>query len=71
MLGLFAAADGGNDDVTLFSPYRTARAPTPRAVEKAAEFLMTVTLVVPPGTAAQMVEDTEAREAQAAHDLVG
>jgi hypothetical protein len=50
---------------------RTARAPTPRAVEKAVEFLVTVTLVVPPGTAAQMVEDTEAREAQAAHDLVG
>ena len=30
---------------------------------------MTFTLAVPPGTAAQMVEDTEAREAQAAHDL--
>jgi hypothetical protein len=27
---------------------RTARAPTPRAVEKATEFLVTFTLVVPP-----------------------
>ena len=32
---------------------------------------MTFTLAVPPGTAAQEVEDTEAREAQAAHDLAG
>ena len=39
------------------------------AGEKAAEFLVTFTLAVPPGTAAQAVEDTKAREAQAAHDL--
>ena len=32
---------------------------------------MTFTLAVPPGTAAQAVADTEAREAQAAHDLAG
>src|SRR5271169_4246481 len=43
----------------------------PGAGENAAEFLVTFTLAVPPGTAAQEVEDTEAREAQAAHDLAG
>ena len=32
---------------------------------------MTFTLAVPPGTAAQAVEDAEAREAQPAHDLAG
>jgi muconolactone delta-isomerase len=37
----------------------------------ATEFLVTFTLAVPPGTAGQTVEDTKAREAQAAHDLAG
>ena len=43
----------------------------PGSGENAAEFLVTFTLAVPPGTAAQEVADTEAREAQAAHDLAG
>jgi muconolactone delta-isomerase len=33
------------------------------------EFLVTVTVTVPPGTAAQTVADTDAEEAQRAHDL--
>src|SRR5260370_213731 len=48
-----------------------APAPTPGAGEKAAEFLVTFTLAVPPGTAAQAVEDAKAREAQRTHDLAG
>jgi len=64
------------DEVTPLAPHPNDPAPTPGAVqpgagENAAEFLVTFTLAVPPGTAAQEVEDTEAREAQAAHDLAG
>ncbi len=85
-LGLFAATDGNQltevlasmplrvwrtDEVTPLSPHPNDPAPTPRARENAAEFLVTFTLVVPPGTAAQIVTDTEAREAQRAHDLAG
>jgi muconolactone delta-isomerase len=74
------------DEVTPLAPHPNDPAPTPGAVqpgavqpgagppgsgENAAEFLVTFTLAVPPGTAAQEVEDTEAREALAAHDLAG
>ncbi len=84
-LGLFAAADGDQleevlasmplrvwrtDEVTDLSPHPNdpPRGPTNSAVT-ATEFLVTFTLAIPPGTAAQTVEDTKAREAQAAHDL--
>jgi muconolactone delta-isomerase len=85
-LGLFAAADGGEleevlasmplrvwrtDEVTPLSPHPNDPPPTPGAGQKAAEFLVTFTLAVPPGTPDQTVQDTKAREAQAAHDLVG
>jgi muconolactone delta-isomerase len=83
-LGLFAAPDGDRleevlasmplrvwrtDEVTPLSPHPNDPAPTSGAREKGAEFLVTFTLAVPPGTAAQAVEDAQAREAQAAHDL--
>ncbi len=85
-LGLFAAADGDGleevlasmplrvwrtDEVTPLSPHPNDPPPAPRAAQQAAEFLVTFTLAVPPGMPAQAVEDTEAREAQAAHDLAG
>jgi muconolactone delta-isomerase len=65
------------DEVTPLSPHPndpdpvapTTGAKTPGAGQKAAEFLVTFTLAVPPGTPVQAVEDTKAREAQAAHDL--
>ena len=41
----------------------------PGANGKGSEFLVTVTVAVPPGTAAQTVADTDASEAQQAHDL--
>ncbi len=69
------------DEVTPLSPHPNDPAPTPGAGQsrpgqagpggKAAEFLMTFTLAIPPGTATEEVQDTEAREAQAAHDLAG
>ena len=83
-LGLFAAADGDRleevlasmplrvwrtDEVTPLSPHPNDPPPTPGAGQKAAEFLVTFTLAVPPGTPGQTVQDTKAREAQAAHDL--
>ncbi len=85
-LGLFAAADGDRleevlasmplrvwrtDDVTPLSPHPNDPPPTPGAGQKAAEFLVIFTLAVPPGTPDQTVQDTKAREAQAAHDLAG
>ncbi len=85
-LGLFAAADGGRleevlasmplrvwrtDEVTPLSPHQNDPAPAPGARQKAAEFLVTFSLAVPSGTAAQTVADTKAREAQAADDLAG
>jgi len=85
-LGLFAAADGERleevlasmplrvwrtDEVTPLSPHPNDPPPTPGAGGKGAEFLVTFTLAVPPGTAAQAAQDTEAREAQRAHDLAG
>ena len=85
-LGLFAAADGNRleevlasmplrvwrtDEVTPLSPHPNDPPPTPGAGQQAAEFLVTFTLAVPPGTSVQTVADTKAREAQAAHDLAG
>jgi muconolactone delta-isomerase len=65
------------DEVTPLSPHPNDPDPAtpapgagePPTGEKAAEFLVTFTLAIPPGTAAPAVADTEAREAQAAHDL--
>jgi muconolactone delta-isomerase len=65
------------DEVTPLSPHPNdpdpadPATPTPRPGDKAAEFLVTFTLAVPPGTAAQAVQDAEAGEAQSAHDLAG
>jgi len=86
-LGLFAAADGDRleevlasmplrvwrtDEVTSLSPHPNDPAPAPTSsAVTAAEFLVTFTLAVPPGTAGQAVQDTKTREAQAAHDLAG
>ena len=84
-LGLFAAADGDRlevvlasmplrvwrtDEVTPLSPHPNDPPPTPTSsAVTATEFLVTFTLAVPPGTGGQTVEDTKAREAQAAHGL--
>ena len=60
------------DEVTPLSPHPNDPNPatqTTGADKKAPEFLVTFILAVPPGTAAEMVAETEAREAQAAHDL--
>jgi muconolactone delta-isomerase len=85
-LGLFAAADGEQleevlasmplrvwrtDEVTSLAPHPNDPPPAPGAEQKAAEFLVTFTVAVPPGTPDQAVHDTRAREAQAAHDLAG
>src|SRR6266853_867953 len=85
-LGLFAADDGGRleevlasmplrvwrtDEVTPLSPHPNDPPTTPGAGQKATEFLVTFTLAIPPGTPDQTVQDTKAREAQAAHDLAG
>jgi muconolactone delta-isomerase len=84
-LGMVAAADGDHleevlasmplrvwrtDEVTPLSPHPNdpPRAPASSAVT-VTEFLVTFALAIPPGTAAQTVADTKAREAQAAHDL--
>jgi muconolactone delta-isomerase len=86
-LGLFAAADGDElervlasmplrvwrtDEVTPLSPHPNdpLRGLASSAVT-AAEFLVTFTLAVPPGTAGPTVQDAKAREARAAHDLAG
>jgi muconolactone delta-isomerase len=62
------------DEVTPLAPHPNdpdPATPAPGAGQQAAEFLVTFTPAVPPGTPAQAVEDTEVREAQAAHDLAG
>jgi muconolactone delta-isomerase len=86
-LGLFAAANGDRleevlasmplrvwrtDEVTPLSPHPNdpLRGLASSAVT-AAEFLVTFTLAVPPGTAGPTVQDAKAREARAAHDLAG
>jgi muconolactone delta-isomerase len=84
-LGLFSAADGDrleevlasmplrvwrSDEVTPLSPHpNDPPATTAGSAVTGTEFLVTFTVAVPPGTAAQAVEDAKAREAQAAHDL--
>jgi muconolactone delta-isomerase len=85
-LGLFAADNGEQleallasmplrvwrtDEVTPLSPHPNDPSPTAGAGQKAAEFLVTFTLAVPPGTPDKTVQDTKAREAQVAHELVG
>ena len=61
------------DEVTPLSPHPNDPAPDPSGppADSAVEFLTTFTLTVPPGIAAQTVQDTKAREAQRAHDLAG
>ena len=65
------------DEITPLSPHPNDPDPAdpatlpPAAGEQAAEFLVTFTLVVPPGTAAQAVQDAKACEAGSAHDLAG
>jgi muconolactone delta-isomerase len=83
-LGLFAAANGERleevlasmplrvwrtDEVTQLSPHPNDPPLMPGAGQKAAEFLVTFTLAVPPGTPDQEVQDAMAREARAAWDL--
>ncbi len=86
-LGLFAAGDGDQlgevlasmplrvwrtDEVTPLWPHPNDPPPTSASgAVTATEFLVTFTVAVPPGTASQTVQDTKAREAQAAHDLAG
>jgi muconolactone delta-isomerase len=82
-LGLFAADDADRleevlasmplrvwrtDDVTLLSPHPND--PGRRTGSRqATEFLTTFTIAVPEGTPDQAVRDTEAREAERAHEL--
>jgi muconolactone delta-isomerase len=83
-LGLFAAADDTRleqvlagmplrvwrtDEVTPLSPHPND--PGLPAKTGAAEFLTTFTTVVPEGTPAETVKDTEAREAARAKELAG
>jgi len=83
-LGLFAAADDGQlEEVLASMPLRVWRtdevtplAPHPNDPALAArnagtEFLTTFTVSVPGGTPAQVVDDTEAREARRANELAG
>jgi muconolactone delta-isomerase len=67
------------DEVTPLAPHPNDPAHTTtstkpitahRSGEKAVEFLVTFTITVPAGTSGQTVEDTTAREAERAHDLV-
>jgi muconolactone delta-isomerase len=85
-LGLFAAADSDRleevlasmplrvwrtDEVTPLSPHPNDPPPAPGTGQAAAEFLVTFTLAVPPGTPDKTVQDTKALEAQAAQALAG
>jgi muconolactone delta-isomerase len=82
-LGLFAADDGDRleevlasmplrvwrtDDVTPLSPHPNDPG-QPAGPRRAAEFLTTFTITVPEGTPGQVVSQTEAREAERAHEL--
>ena len=82
--GLFAADDGADLERVLASmPLRVWRTdevtplarhpndPVQEAGSDATEFLTTFSLAIPPGTAAQTVEDTKAREAERAYELAG
>jgi muconolactone delta-isomerase len=61
------------DDVTRLSPHPNdpgrPAGPRPAGPRQATEFLTTFTITVPEGTPDQVVTDTEAREAERAHDL--
>ena len=64
------------DEVTPLSPHQNDPPPNdlPPAAgtgDKAAEFLVTFIVAVPPAEPPNVVADTKAREAQAAHDLAG
>jgi muconolactone delta-isomerase len=82
-LGLFAADDEDRleevlasmplrvwrtDDVTPLSPHPNDPG-QPAGPRRAAEFLTTFTITVPEGTPGQVVSQTEAREAERAHEL--
>lgn len=82
--GLFAADDGADLERVLASmPLRVWRTdevtplarhpndPVQEAGSDTTEFLTTFSLAIPPGTAAQTVEDTKAREAERAYELAG
>jgi muconolactone delta-isomerase len=83
-LGLFAATDGDQledvlasmplrvwrtDEATPLSPHPNNPALAPEASEKGREFLTTFSVTVPEGTPGQTVNDTDAREAERAHEL--
>jgi muconolactone delta-isomerase len=83
-LGLFAAADDGQleevlasmplrvwrtDEVTPLAPHPNDPALAP--VNSGTEFLTTFTISVPEGTAVQVVDDTETREARRVKELAG
>jgi muconolactone delta-isomerase len=83
-LGLFAADDGDDLERVLASmPLRIWRTdevtplarhpndPVQQTSPGDTEFLTTFTLAIPAGTPARTVEDTNAREAQRAHELAG
>jgi muconolactone delta-isomerase len=83
-LGLFAADDGDELERVLASmPLRVWRTdevtplswhpndPALEASPGATEFLTTFTVTIPEGTPAQTVDDTQAREAERAHELAG
>jgi muconolactone delta-isomerase len=61
------------DEVTPLSPHRNdpGPGPGPDLQEIGAEFLTTFTAAIPAGTPGQAVADTEAREAERAHELAG
>jgi muconolactone delta-isomerase len=83
-IGLFAAADEvqlekdlasmplrvwRTDEVTPLSPHPNDPGPGADPHRTGAEFLTTFTTAIPAGTPGQAVADTEAREAQRAHEL--
>src|SRR5580693_4258534 len=68
-LGLFAAADGGQLEVVPLAPHPND--PALAARNAGTEFLTTFTISVPEGTPAQVVDDTETREARRANKLAG
>jgi muconolactone delta-isomerase len=83
-LGLFAADDSADLERVLASmPLRVWRTdevtplarhpndPVQQAGSDTTEFLTTFSIVIPPGTPSQTVEDTKAREAQRAYELAG
>ena len=59
------------DEVTPLSPHRNDPGPSRDLQETSAEFLTTFTAAILAGTPGQAVADTEAREAERAHELAG